>query len=225
MSESATPICESCGEGFEVPKSTRERFPGWTPSLCPACFKPKPRGSKSGRRRKASSATKELDLTRAQVLDRYQDGPSSGVFTDGACTGNPGPGGWGAVFVRDGEIVEERCGEDQATTNNRMELQAMIAGLRMAPVDEPVDIYSDSQLVVNTLTKWAAGWEAHGWRKNKGKGGADKTEVKNLDLVKEVYAASKSRPLARIQWVRAHEGTRWNEYADALATAFRRATP
>jgi ribonuclease HI len=221
----STPTCESCGKAFEIPKSTREKFPGWTPSQCSACYKPKARGAKGRRKSKGSSGTKELDLTKAQVLERFQNGPSSGVFTDGACTGNPGPGGWGAVYVRDGEIVEERCGEDPATTNNRMELQAMIAGLRMAPVDERVDIYSDSQLVVNTVTKWAAGWEAHGWQKNKGKGGAEKTEVKNLDLVKEVYAASKSRPLVRVQWVRAHEGTRWNEYADALATAFRRAIP
>ncbi len=217
----STATCETCGKTFEVSKAMRERFPGWTPSQCAKCYKPK-RGGTKGRGRGASAAgTKELDLTRAEVLERFQDGPSTGIFTDGACTGNPGPGGWGAVFVRDGEIVEERFGEDPATTNNRMELRAMIEGLEMAPPGEPVDIYSDSQLVVNTVTKWAAGWEAKGWRKKEG-GESEKNEVKNLDLVKEAYALSQVRPLARVQWVRAHAGTRWNEYADALATAFRR---
>jgi ribonuclease HI len=137
------------------------------------------------------------------------------VFTDGSCSGNPGPGGWGAVRVEDGRIVAEEHGAEPQTTNNRMELTAMIAGLRMVEPDEAIDVYSDSQLVVQTLTQWAAGWERRGWKRTTG-------AVKNLDLVQEAFALAKARPLARIQWIRAHDGSRWNEYADALATAYRR---
>jgi ribonuclease HI len=137
------------------------------------------------------------------------------VFTDGSCSGNPGPGGWGAVRVEDGRIVAQKHGTEPQTTNNRMELTAMIAGLRMVEPDEAVDVYSDSQLVVQTLTQWAAGWERRGWKRTTG-------AVKNLDLVQEAFALAKARPLARIQWIRAHDGSRWNEYADALATAYLR---
>ena len=103
-------------------------------------------------------------LTTAQVLERYSGGPQSGVFTDGSCIGNPGPGGWGAVRVQDGAVVERRHGADAHTTNNRMELTALIEGLSMLAPDEPADLYSDSRLVVDTVTKWAAGWERRGWR-------------------------------------------------------------
>ncbi len=146
---------------------------------------------------------------------RFGGGPESGVFTDGSSSGNPGPGGWGAVYVREGEIVAERHGAEPQTTNNRMELTAMIEGLSLLSPQDAVDVYSDSQLVVNTLTQWAAGWEARGWRR---KGGA----VKNLELVQRAYALVKERPKARIHWIRAHDGALWNEYADALATAYLR---
>ena len=96
-----------------------------------------------------------------------------------------------------------------------MELTAIIEGLSMLSAQDAVDVYSDSRLVVDTLTKWAAGWEARGWRR---KGG----EVKNLELVQRAYALAGERPHARIRWIRAHDGSRWNEYADALATAYLR---
>lgn len=169
----------------------------------------------SGRRRGGSPAPRPVSRTTAEVLDRFSDGPRSGIFTDGSCSGNPGPGGWGVVFVRDGEIVDERWGDDPATTNNRMELMALIEGFRMLEAAEVVDIYSDSRLVVDTITKWAAGWERRGWRRPTG-------EVANLDLVREAFELSKQRPLARLQWIRAHDGSLWNEYADALATAYMR---
>ncbi len=159
--------------------------------------------------------TRGLSLTTAEVLQRFGGGPESGVFTDGSSSGNPGPGGWGAVYVREGEIVAERHGAEPHTTNNRMELTAMIEGLSLLSPEDTVDVYSDSQLVVNTLTQWAAGWEAQGWRR---KGG----EVKNLELVQRAYALARERPQARIHWIRAHDGARWNEYADALATAYLR---
>ncbi|MEE8421392.1 MAG: ribonuclease H [Dehalococcoidia bacterium] len=153
--------------------------------------------------------------TTADVLASHHSGPSSGVFTDGSSSGNPGPGGWGAVYVRDGEIVEQRYGADPQTTNNRMELRAMIEGLSMAPPGEAVEVYSDSQLVVNTITQWAAGWKKRGWRRKQG-------AVANLELVQRAYALANERPQARIRWIRAHDGARWNEYADALATAYLR---
>ena len=156
-------------------------------------------------------------LTLEQVLARYSAGPQTGVFTDGSCSGNPGPGGWGVVYVMDGRILAQEYGHEPATTNNRMEFTAMIHGLRMLGPEEEMDVYTDSQLVVNTLTQWAAGWERNGWRRRDG-------EVKNLDLVREAYELAKERPRARIRWIKAHDGSLWNEYADALSTAYARDT-
>lgn len=161
---------------------------------------------------RASSVTRTHDLTTAEVLERFRDGPTTGIFTDGSSRPNPGPGGWGAVFVRANTIVEERHGEDAWTTNNRMELTALIKGLEMAPPGEAISIYTDSQLAVNTLTKWAKGWEARGWKRKEG-------EIANLDLVKRAWELVQQRPNASIEWIRAHDGSRWNEYADALSTA------
>ena len=155
-------------------------------------------------------------MTTARVLERYRSGPASGVFTDGSCSGNPGPGGWGAVRARDGRVVAEQHGYDPATTNNRMEFEAMIAGLAMIDTSEAETVYSDSRLVVQTLNEWAAGWARRGWKRRTG-------PVKNLDLVQRAYALAQERPRVRIEWIAAHDGARWNEYADALATAYMRA--
>ena len=122
-----------------------------------------------------SSVTRTQDLSTAEVLERFSDGPTDGIFTDGSSRPNPGPGGWGAVFVRGNTVVEERHGADAQTTNNRMELTALIAGLEMAPPAERVTIYTDSLLLVNTLTKWAKGWEARGWKRKEG-------EIANLGI-------------------------------------------
>jgi len=169
--------------------------------------------SGGGARRNGPPATPQ---TVAQVLDRYTAGPRSGVFTDGSCSGNPGPGGWGVVYVEDGDILAQDHGHEPHTTNNRMEFTAIITGLRMLGPSEPMDVYTDSQLVVNTLTQWAAGWERNGWKRRDG-------EVKNLELVREAWRLVKERPLVRIRWIKAHDGSRWNEYADSLATAYLRA--
>jgi ribonuclease HI len=163
-----------------------------------------------------ASQTKGRDLTIAEVLAAFTDGPDTGVFTDGASEGNPGPGGWGAVYVLGGEVVNEAHGSDAYTTNNKMELTALIAGLRMVPLDAKVDVYTDSQLIVNIVTKWADGWKARGWTKK------STGPIANLDLVKEAHALYKQRRGVRIQWIKAHSGYRWNEYADALATSYRR---
>ena len=155
-------------------------------------------------------------LSPDEVLDRFTGGPKTGVFTDGSCEGNPGPGGYGWVWVEDDEIVDSGYGHDPQTTNNRMELQALIEAYRRIPRDASLTIYSDSKLCVDTLNQWAAGWEKRGWRRKSG-------EIKNLELVQELYALAKARPDVELRWIKAHSGLRWNEYADALATAYRRA--
>ena len=157
-------------------------------------------------------AHREL-LTPEEALDRYHGGPKTGVFTDGSCDPNPGRGGWGFVWVRDNEIIEFGSGFEPETTNNRMELQALIEAYRILPRDGAFTIYSDSQLCVNTITTWAAGWERRGWKRKTG-------PIKNLDLVRELYALSKSHPDCELKWIKAHDGSRWNEYADVLASAY-----
>jgi len=154
-------------------------------------------------------------LTPQQVLRRYKEGPQSGVFTDGSCEGNPGPGGWGWVWVREGEIVAEGHGHDPDTTNNRMELTALIEAFKQLPEDANLTVYSDSQLCVNTVNEWAPGWARRGWKRKSG-------PIANLELVRELYALHLSHPNVSLAWIRAHDGSRWNEYADALASTFLR---
>jgi ribonuclease HI len=154
-------------------------------------------------------------LTPEEVLAKHRAGPRAGVFTDGSCEGNPGPGGWGVVWVEDDRVVEERHGFDPETTNNRMELRALIEAYRMLDPRSEVTVYSDSQLCVNTVNEWASGWAARGWRRKAG-------PIANLELVKELYGLARSRPGVRLEWIASHDGSRWNEYADALATTYLR---
>jgi ribonuclease HI len=154
-----------------------------------------------------------LVLRPEEVLERYHDGPKSGVFTDGSCEGNPGPGGWGVVWVEDDEIVAERSGRSDSTTNNRMELAALIAAYELLPEDARVTVHSDSQLCVRTVNEWAAGWERRGWKRKSG-------PIANLELVKRLYALAGAHPHVELRWIKAHDGSRWNEYADALASAY-----
>ena len=151
-------------------------------------------------------------LSPDEVLERYDAGPKTGVFTDGSCEGNPGPGGWGFVWVDDDRIVSEERGTDPDTTNNRMELAALIAAYRALPDDATVSVYSDSQLCVKTVNEWAVGWEKRGWRRKSG-------PIANLGLVQELYALANRHPSVTLEWIRAHDGSRWNEYADALASS------
>jgi ribonuclease HI len=154
-------------------------------------------------------------LSPDEVLERFSGGPSTGVFTDGSCEGNPGPGGYGWVWVDEGQIVDSGHGYDPQTTNNRMELTALIEAYRKLPRDEAITIYSDSKLCVDTLTQWAAGWERRGWKRKTG-------PIANLELVQEAYALHRAHPKAKVQWIKAHDGSLWNEYADALATTYMR---
>lgn len=208
-------ICLECGRDFTLPQRVREQYPNWKPQRCLACRDGKggaaPTGDAGGGSAPGHGSRRGGGHTREDALARYSGGPTTGIFTDGSCQGNPGPGGWGAVYVRDDQVIEERHGFEPQTTNNRMELTAMIAGLEMAPADQPITVYSDSRLVVDTLNSWAKGWEERGWRRKDG-------PVQNLDLVQRAWELKKARPLARIEWVKSHAGWRWNEYADALAT-------
>ena len=149
-------------------------------------------------------------MTPEEARRRFHAGPKRGVFTDGSCEGNPGPGGWSAVWVEDDHVVEERAGGAAATTNNRMELLALIEALRMLPEDAEITIYSDSNLCVQTVNEWAAGWERRGWRRKTG-------PIANLELVQELWGLARRHPRVSIRWIKAHDGSRWNEYADAMA--------
>lgn len=199
------------------------RFPGWKPRTCRA-HSPKKSGSgqatsqaNPGRKKfvPRTAFEREENLTLAQVLAKYEGGPASGAFTDGSSVPNPGPGGWGVVLVEAGEIRAVRHGQHPKTTNNRMELTALIEAFRLLPDDAEVTVYTDSRLCVDTIEKWAPGWERKGWRK---KGG----EIKNLALVQELLAQRRAHARCALQWIAAHSGHRWNEYADSLATAWLR---
>jgi ribonuclease HI len=157
----------------------------------------------------------ESMLTLSQVLERYSAGPTEGLFADGSARPNPGPGGWGVVAVYGDAMVGQRFGKEPATTNNRMELRALIEAYGMLEEDAQTVIYSDSQICVNTVNQWAAAWQRRGWKR---KGGP----IKNLELVQKLYALAQAHPKVELRWIRAHQGNRWNEYADALATAWAR---
>jgi ribonuclease HI len=211
--------CSVCGKKFSVPQAALEKYPGWKPRYCrdhsPRKKKAAQAEEKAGKTERHSSGSAELNLTLQEVTERYHDGPQSGIFTDGSARPNPGPGGWGAVYVRDGKVVEQKHGKEEHTTNNRMELTALIQAYQMADENEALEVYADSELCVNILTKWAPAWERRGWKRKDG-------AIKNLDLVKELYALYKSRPKFVLKWIEAHNGWLWNEYADSLASAWAR---
>lgn len=142
--------------------------------------------------------------------------PELVAYTDGACSGNPGPGGWGALLVaRDGDKVlktRELSGGEAETTNNRMELLAAITALETLERDAAVTIITDSVYVKDGITKWIHGWKARGWKT------AAKKPVKNEDLWRRLEAAT-ARHRVTWEWVKGHAGHPENEKADALARA------
>lgn len=131
------------------------------------------------------------------------------IYTDGACKGNPGPGGWGAI-IRSGEHEKELSGGEPATTNNRMELLAAIRSLEALKRPCEVALYTDSVYVRDGITKWIHGWQRNGWRT------ASKAPVKNAELWQELLAAVKPHRIAW-HWVKGHAGHPENERADKLA--------
>ena len=133
------------------------------------------------------------------------------VWTDGACSGNPGPGGWGAL-LRFGATEKELSGGDAQTTNNRMELMAAIAALEALSRDCGVDVHTDSQYLRGGIEGWIHGWKRNGWKT------ADKKPVKNAELWQRLDAA-RARHDVRWKWVKGHAGHAENERADALARA------
>ena len=131
------------------------------------------------------------------------------MFTDGACSGNPGPGGWAAI-LRSGHHEKELSGGEKATTNNRMELTAVIEGLKALKKSSAVTIHTDSRYVMDGAAKWLTGWKKKGWKT------ADKKPVKKSDLWRELDAAA-ARHEVEWHWVKGHAGHPENERADALA--------
>jgi len=132
------------------------------------------------------------------------------IYTDGACSGNPGPGGWGAVLSYDGRERELYGGEAAGTTNNRMELMAAIQALESLTRPSTVRLHTDSSYVRNGITSWLNSWKRNGWRT------ASKQPVKNEDLWRQLDAAA-ARHDVHWLWVKGHAGNPGNERADALA--------
>ena len=136
--------------------------------------------------------------------------PDVEVFTDGACKGNPGPGGWGAI-LRTGTTEKELSGAEPQTTNNRMELTAVIRALTALTRPCTVTIHTDSRYVIDGMTGWIFGWQRNGWKT------AAKKPVLNADLWQELLAAAKPHTISW-QWVKGHAGHPENERADRLAS-------
>ncbi|MEW6164555.1 MAG: ribonuclease HI [Pseudomonadota bacterium] len=133
------------------------------------------------------------------------------IYTDGACSGNPGPGGWGAL-LRSGGKERELSGYDPATTNNRMELMAVIEALRALKRPVAARVHTDSQYVQKGISEWIHGWKRRGWKT------ADRQPVKNADLWQALDAATVGHRIEWL-WVRGHAGHVENERVDALARA------
>ncbi|WP_411288211.1 ribonuclease HI [Phenylobacterium sp.] len=135
--------------------------------------------------------------------------PKVVIYTDGACSGNPGPGGWGAVLISGGHR-KDIWGGEPATTNNRMEMMAAIQALESLKKPCDVDLHTDSKYVQDGITKWIHGWKARSWKT------ADRKPVKNEDLWKRLDEA-RLRHKVNWLWVKGHAGHELNEHADALA--------
>jgi len=132
------------------------------------------------------------------------------IYADGACRGNPGPGGWGALLIHEGQ-EKELSGAERHTTNNRMELTAAIRALEaLKKPGTSARVYTDSQYVIKGIEEWVGGWKARGWRT------ADKKPVKNQDLWEQLDALA-ARHSLEWHWVKGHSGVPGNERVDALA--------
>ncbi len=136
--------------------------------------------------------------------------PEVEIYTDGACSGNPGAGGWG-VILRSGKVEKELSGGDAATTNNRMELQAVISALKALKKECSITLYTDSRYVMDGVNQWLPNWKRNGWKTTN-----KKSAVKNIDLWQELDALL---PLHAIKWVwvKGHNGHPENERVDQLA--------
>lgn len=133
------------------------------------------------------------------------------VYTDGSASPNPGPGGAGIVFLEDGKVTGRAIFSGGYTTNNIMELTAIIEALRLIPPETTGIIHTDSNYAVKGVTEWSKGWIKRGWKNSKGK------DVMNRDLWEELLEGMKTHPNISLKWVKAHCGIKWNEEADRLA--------
>ena len=132
------------------------------------------------------------------------------IYTDGACSGNPGPGGWAAIILVDDKIKNEISGSENSTTNNKMELLAPIKAIQKLKKKSEISIYTDSTYVRDGITTWIKKWEKNGWKT------ASKKPVKNKDLWKELDNLVREH-IVKWEWVRGHSGNPGNEKADFLA--------
>ena len=149
-------------------------------------------------------------MTLAQKLEVPVAVPFN-IYTDGACKGNPGPGGWGVHAVAaDGSVLFEAFGGDKSTTNNKMELQGVLEALSRIPAGSTLTIHTDSQYVMKGWNEWLPGWKRKGWRK------ADGKPVANVELWK-LFEPLMAKHKAAIAWVRGHNGDPGNERADVLS--------
>jgi ribonuclease HI len=145
------------------------------------------------------------------VSDEAGNGGPVDIFTDGACSGNPGPGGWGAILRKSG-VEMELSGAETLTTNNRMEMMAAIVALEALKRPARVRIHTDSTYLKDGITRWIHGWKKNGWRTS------DRKPVKNIDLWQRLETALAPHTVDW-HWVRGHDGHPENERADALARA------
>ena len=133
------------------------------------------------------------------------------IYTDGACSGNPGPGGWGSVILSEKKSETRISGKEENTTNNRMELMAPIMALRKIKKSSKITIYTDSTYLKNGITIWIKSWEKNDWQS------ANKKPIKNKDLWITLNELSKKYSIDW-KWVKSHAGNKYNEIADRLAT-------
>lgn len=130
------------------------------------------------------------------------------AYTDGSCFGNPGKGGWGVVLIKDGNLVSTHCGYEDMTTNNRMELMAVISAMEVE--HNITTIYTDSKYVKNGIEVWIHNWVKNGWKT------AAKRPVKNRDLWEKLYNLNRETN-PKWEWVKGHSGDKWNDLVDRIA--------
>ena len=136
------------------------------------------------------------------------------IYTDGACSGNPGPGGYGWIMVADDKVLHQGSGGEKDTTNNRMEMMAVIEALKLwLKTPHELTVVTDSKYVLQGMTEWIEGWKKRNWI------GSNKKPVKNQDLWKELDALCAQRPGLKWKWVKGHSGNTWNEAVDQLAVS------